>query len=132
MINRLPTFSIVLFMLFALGLSACGNKASVQKITATELSARIQTGENLFVLDVRSPAEFSAGHIPGAVNVPVAELTDHLDKMPADKNQELVVYCHSGKRASFAEELLLAQGFSNTKDLSGHFIEWRAKQLPVE
>ncbi len=113
-------------------LSACSDSVSVEKITGAQLAERMSAGEEVFILDVRSPEEFSASHIPGAVNVPVNKLVDHFDKLPADKEQELVVYCHSGKRAAYAEELLVAQGFSNTKDLTGHFQTWRSDKLPIE
>ncbi len=60
------------------------------------------------LLDVRSAAEFSSGHIPGAVNVPVGELPRRVGGL---KKGPVVVYCASGARSAMARSLLKAQGF---------------------
>jgi NADPH-dependent 2,4-dienoyl-CoA reductase/sulfur reductase-like enzyme/rhodanese-related sulfurtransferase len=62
-----------------------------------------------FLLDVRTPQEFAAGHIPGAVNVPVDELRGRLDDLPRDR--PLAVYCQVGQRGYLATRLLLQAGF---------------------
>jgi phage shock protein E len=61
------------------------------------------------VLDVRSPAEFSTGSVPGSVNIPVSDLPRRLGEL--DKGKPVIVCCASGMRASTAAALLKAQGF---------------------
>ncbi|MCA9236033.1 MAG: hypothetical protein KDA44_11210, partial [Planctomycetales bacterium] len=71
-----------------------------------------------FVLDVRSPAEFHAGHIFGAKNVPIEELRGRLDELPRD--QPIVAYCQVGMRGYLATRLLIQDGF-DAANLSGGY-----------
>lgn len=83
-----------------------------------------------YVIDVRPAAEFRHGHLPGAVSVPVAELSQHLDSLPRDK--PIVAYCR-GAYCLFADEavaLLRRHGFEAHR-LEGGWPEWRAEKRPV-
>jgi NADPH-dependent 2,4-dienoyl-CoA reductase/sulfur reductase-like enzyme/rhodanese-related sulfurtransferase len=66
--------------------------------------------ERPFLLDVRTPQEFAAGNIPGAVNIPVDELRSRLDELPRDR--EIAVYCQVGQRGYLGTRILLQAGFS--------------------
>ncbi len=66
--------------------------------------------EQSFLLDVRTAQEFSKGHIPGAVNIPVDELRDRLGELPRERS--LVAYCQVGQRGYFATRILMQAGFS--------------------
>jgi len=70
------------------------------------------------LLDVRSPQEFSAGHIDGAVSIPVQELAGRIAEL-GGKNGEIVVYCQSGSRSATAKRLLENNGFTNVHDMGG-------------
>lgn len=72
--------------------------------------------ESGFLLDVRDGDEFSAGHAPDAVNIPLNELRSRLEELPHGK--EILVYCHSGQRAYYAVRILEQRGFS-AKNISG-------------
>ena len=101
-------------------------------ISVAELADRIEAGSPPLVLDVRSRREYAQGHIPGAINIPHDELSSRRGELPGAKSEEIVVHCHSGKRAQLAEEMLREIGFSNVRDLLGHWQEWQAARLPVE
>jgi NADPH-dependent 2,4-dienoyl-CoA reductase/sulfur reductase-like enzyme/rhodanese-related sulfurtransferase len=75
------------------------------------------------LIDVRDPHEYAAGHIEGAVNLPMSALRDQLDELPAGR--ELWVYCAAGQRAYFAQRLLLQRGFG-VKNLSGGYATYAA------
>ena len=79
------------------------------------VQARALVEEGALLLDVRSPGEFSMGHIEGARNLPVQELGAKLDTL--DKAQPIVVYCRSGQRSGQAMQLLRGQGFDQVYDL---------------
>lgn len=98
-------------------------------VTREELLERFERGDVL-VLDVRPPDEFAAGHIAGAVSVPLEELEDRLDALPAEG--EIVAYCRGPYclLASRALELLRANGF-RARRLEDGFPEWRLAGLPV-
>lgn len=83
-----------------------------------ELQSRLDTGA-VFV-DVRTDEEFSRGHIPGSVNIPVDELRDRLDELPGD---EIVIYCQVGIRGHTAASLLRGYGY-DAANLDGGYQTW--------
>ena len=85
-----------------------------------------------FLLDVRTTAEVEkAGHIPAAVNIPLAELAKHVDLLPAF-DTPVVVYCGSGWRATIAMTALSALGWENVRALKTKFASWAEAGNPVE
>ena len=78
--------------------------------------ARELVKSGALLLDVRSPGEFSGGHIDGAENVPVNELGARAAQW-TDKARPIVVYCASGMRSAAAKKTLLAEGFRDVHDL---------------
>jgi len=76
-------------------------------------------GEPYFILDVREPDEFADTHIDNAVNIPLRDLTQNLDKLPESKSHPILVYCHSQKRATHALVVLRELGYSNVYNLEG-------------
>ena len=101
-------------------------------ISATDLNSRIEAGTAPLILDVRTPDEYSAGHVPGAVLIPHSEVAERINELPANKQSEIVVYCRSGKRAGMAEEALAAAGYSGLRHLDGDWLGWEAEGLPFE
>ena len=78
------------------------------------------------LLDVRSPAEFAAAHIPGSWNVPLDLLREHRDELRAHLDAVVVLVCRSGARATQAETLLGSQGPANLHVLAGGITGWEA------
>ena len=68
------------------------------------------------IVDVRTPAEFAAGHVPGAVSIPLGELQSNLKKV-GKKRKPVVVYCRSGSRSSSAASILRSRGFAQVVDM---------------
>ena len=68
------------------------------------------------LLDVRTTAEFAAGHVDSALNIPVQELAQRLHEL-GSKDRPIVVYCRSGARSASAARLLQAQGFQSVLDI---------------
>lgn len=99
-------------------------------ITRGELLRRLEAGE-ITLIDVRPHAEYTAGHIPGAISVPLAELAARLAELPADR--EIVAYC----RGSFCVMAPDAVGIAKSagravKRLDEGMLEWRLAGLPVD
>ena len=68
------------------------------------------------IVDVRTPTEFAAGHVPGAVNIPLSELQVQLKKV-GNKRKPVVVYCRSGSRSAHAANILRSRGFNQVLDM---------------
>jgi rhodanese-related sulfurtransferase len=112
----------------ALVVISCGESRptdQAQPMEPAELAERIRGGSAPVILDVRSRREYAAGHIPGAVNIPVRQLLDRLDELDGDKSAEVVVYCQAGDRAVSAAQVLARAGYTNVRDLQGHMRAWR-------
>jgi rhodanese-related sulfurtransferase len=86
----------------------------------------------MFILDVRSPREYSSGHIPGATNINHTELSNHLEKLRGYEDKDVVVYCERGVRAQKAQKILKTAGFSHVYHLKGDMGNWRRRRLPTE
>lgn len=105
--------------------------ADFETVSCKTLATKQSVGENVFVLDVREPDEFKAGHIEGAVNIPIRTLAKNLDKLPGDKATPIAVVCKSGIRAAYATMTLKMLGFTNVKDVVGGMLAWEKEGLPV-
>jgi rhodanese-related sulfurtransferase len=79
------------------------------------------------VIDVRTPEEFEAGHIEGALNINVkaAEFVDEIQKL--SKTDTLLVYCRSGRRSAYAAQVMVSFGFRKIYDLEGGFLNWESE-----
>ncbi len=92
----------------------------VSAVTWEDVQAADKT--ELLLLDVCTSAEFSMCGIPGALNIPLAELRDRIDEIPRDR--KIVVYCTVGQRSYYAARILAAHGFNNISNLSGGYETW--------
>lgn len=106
-----------------------GDRADLEPVTRAELWRRLQAGD-VVVIDVRPPAEYRAGHIPGAVSAPLPDLQQVLATLPADR--EVVAYCR-GPYCVYADEAvrLLGRRGLQARRLEDGFPEWRRAGLPV-
>lgn len=86
---------------------------------------------NIVILDVRSEEEYNQGHVAGAINVSHNTVADNLAQLAQYKDSTVVVYCRSGRRAGFAEDILVKDGFKNLLHLTGDMNGWVAEKLPV-
>jgi rhodanese-related sulfurtransferase len=98
---------------------------STDRISATALLRRIESGAPPVILDVRSQAEFTRGHVPGARHVPFWRIS-RIDELHVGRDAELVVYCGHGPRAVVAARALRSKGFTRITYLEGHFSKWRS------
>jgi adenylyltransferase/sulfurtransferase len=90
--------------------------------TVDELKRRLDSGEKLFVLDVRNPEEYQICRIPGSTLIPLPQLPQRFQEL--DKDREIVIHCKSGMRSLKAQQFLRGQGFENTKNLKGGILAW--------
>lgn len=95
-------------------------KAVYHKISQEEAKERMDKHPKVVIVDVRTPAEYKDGHIKNAINVPLDEIDEmNQPKALPDKNAEILVYCHSGRRSKLASDKLVAQGYTGIYDFGG-------------
>jgi rhodanese-related sulfurtransferase len=99
-------------------------------LTPEQVLEKLDSDKTFLVVDVRSPAEFGVAHIPGAINIPVAEIEGRLDEFRHDNG--VLVYCINGTRTRQAEAILLAADVSSIYHLEGAFYAWIQGKHPVE
>ncbi|HJP85453.1 MAG TPA: molybdopterin-synthase adenylyltransferase MoeB [Gemmatimonadaceae bacterium] len=97
-------------------------RGDVKEIQPSQLAARLATGEDLEIIDVREPFEWELGHIPGARLVPMNRIADEIPRL--DKRRETILYCKVGLRSRFAAEQLADAGLSEVRNLTGGILRW--------
>ena len=108
--------------------SASASAASVETLEAASLAALVAAGA-VTLVDVRTPEEFAAGHIPGAINMPV----DSFDPaaVPQNSGQETILYCGSSRRSGIAADILADHMDSTVRHLEGGIAAWKEAGQPV-
>jgi rhodanese-related sulfurtransferase len=100
-------------------------------LNPAELQQLLRTSSALRLLDVRTPAEFETAHIAGSYNVPLDLLREHRDEIVRRLDQDVVVICRSGQRATAAGDALRTAGLPNVHILEGGITGWQREGHPV-
>lgn len=123
---------VVPLLLVILLLAGCAettggeNDATYRQITMSNAVEMMASESDYIILDVRRPDEFSAGHIPNAVNIPNESIgADEIDELP-DKDRLILVYCRSGNRSKQASEKLARLGYTNIVEFGG-ILDWKGE-----
>lgn len=95
-----------------------------QTIDTATVRSQVDSGPMPLLVDVRTPAEFENAHIPGAINLPLAALEWHAERVSRDATEQMVLVCQSGPRAKRAQARLAAAGLTDTVVLDGGLNAW--------
>ncbi len=103
-----------------------------ERLDLVTLATRLAAGgpEAPFVIDVRQPSEYEAGHVPGSLHIAAGDLPETLDRLPHDRSIALI--CASGYRSSVASSLLRASGFAHVAPVAGGIADWAAHGYPLD
>lgn len=101
--------------------------ARVSLLQATQM---INQGKTL-IIDVRDPAQFAAGHLRDAQNIPLKELPQRIKDLDKFKSRKVIVVCQSGMQSSKATSQLKKAGFDEVYSLNGGLAAWQAQGLPT-
>jgi hydroxyacylglutathione hydrolase len=107
------------------GQAADGPLEIDHQAAATKLS-----DQSAVFVDVREPDEWDDGHIPGALHIPLGELSERLGEVPG--TTDLILVCRSGGRSAVATEFLLHNGYSRAANLAGGMLAWQEAGHPIE
>lgn len=122
--------NVFLLGLVVLLLSACQAQPTAQQLGAVAFQQKIASTSDPVILDVRTPEEFSRGHIAGAVNLSWADAHFKREVSTLNKSVPVYVYCLSGARSTSAGNYLHQQGFQQVFELKDGLLAWRAASLP--
>ncbi|MFM8373611.1 MAG: rhodanese-like domain-containing protein [Bacteroidota bacterium] len=92
-------------------------------ITVQELRQKLDSGEQFLLLDVREPWEYEEFNVGGKL-IPVGSLMNQMWELEEYKDQPVVVHCRSGARSAMAQGLMMANGFTNVRNLKGGMLAW--------
>lgn len=124
--RRLP------FFLLLIAIACRAVAAGPAAIEPKALTERIAWADSaLVVLDVRTPAEFAEGHLPGAINIPHTELAARVAELQGAREKDIVVYCRTGVRAEEALGVLGKAGFKRLYHLKGDYTRWTEEKRAV-
>jgi len=97
---------------------------SVINLNASEFNNNISTDESAIVIDVRTPREYSDGHIPNSILIDIYNPTFQEKVCALDKNKNYYIYCRSGNRSFHAGKFMHSQGFKNVHHLENGILSW--------
>ena len=127
---------LIPILLSALMFTGCAGTSNHQtntyrSIKMDEAVAMMEQETGYIILDVRRPDEFTAGHIPNAINVPNESIgTDEIPELP-NKYQLIMVYCRSGRRSKEASEKLVKLGYTNIVEFGG-ILDWTGETVKTK
>ena len=107
-------------------------KTSVQKVSAPDVKTMIEKKDKVIYLDVRDAGEFSAGHLPGAMNISRGTLEFNVFNKIPDQNAKVIVYCKTAGRSTLATKTLNDLGLKNAILMDAQFEDWVKAGYPVE
>jgi len=95
------------------------------RITPEEYLQQRAAGQSYVLIDIREPDEFAAGHVDGAVNIPMRTITQRLDDLPRGKGTPILIYCHSARRTAHILTVLRMIGYTEVYHLKGGFAAYQ-------
>jgi sulfur-carrier protein adenylyltransferase/sulfurtransferase len=104
-------------------------RAEIDEISTSDAAA---LADGPVFVDVRERDEWDEGHIPGALHVPRAYLESRIESAVPDHERPVVVYCASGNRSAFATRTLEEMGYTDVRNLTGGYVDWKRNGLPTQ
>jgi rhodanese-related sulfurtransferase len=102
---------------------------STERVSPPMLAEELTSEKPPLVIDIRTPREWSAGHLSDSINLPLSQLQQRLQEVPRDRR--IAVHCAGGYRSSIAVSILNLYGITNLSELAGGITAWEAAKLPV-
>jgi rhodanese-related sulfurtransferase len=114
--------------------STLPSMADVPSIGCEELLTKIESGDEVVLVDALSPSSYAHSHLPGAINLPPQRVDASVLRRIPDQNAEIVVYCANPECDDSVEtaKRLVALGYTNVRHYPGGKTEWRERRFPLE
>jgi len=130
--NNLILFAALFGVLVMLVKAELDQQTNKGLVVSPATAIRLMNNEDdALIIDIRAEADYKKGHIKGAKNIPLADMTAGLDKYTTYKNKSVLIYCNSGNSATRAIKLLKAAGFDKVNNLEGGIAAWKEANMPL-
>ncbi|MDC9719703.1 MAG: rhodanese-like domain-containing protein [Gammaproteobacteria bacterium] len=124
-------WEMVLALLLTLSVLLITERRKAAPSVSPQQATVMSNGEDALLLDIRTPADFKAGHVIGAKNIPFADLTKRITELEKHKDKPIIVICKTGQTASGAANVLKKAEFTNVHRMAGGMAEWTGQNLPL-
>ena len=104
--------------------------AAEKSISARDAKALLDSNKNVYLLDVRTPEEYSQGRLAGSVLIPIGEFERRIGEVP--ENRTIVVYCAAGPRSKSAASLLAQRGYKDVYNMTDGIVGWYRNGFPIQ
>lgn len=122
---------VIVLIAGALVLAGCSStKGAITNMNSNDFANKVKES-GVVVLDVRTPSEYSQGHISGAMNIDVEGTSFNSEISKLDKTKTYAVYCHSGRRSAIATTAMARAGFEHIFNLQNGLTDWMAHGMMV-
>lgn len=129
----MKNLSLIIVFVIALHNWSCKNEVDTEiKVVTTEEMQTILKMDEVQLVDVRTPEEFSEGYIKNAQNIDFNSPTFDQDILKLNKEKPVMLYCHSGGRSAKCAQKLKDAGFKKIYDLKGGISKWKHEGLAIE
>ena len=130
--NNLILFAALFGVLIMLIKAELDHQAKKGLSVSPAAAIRLMNNEDdTLIIDTRNAADFNKGHIKGAKNISIADLSSDLSKYSDYKNKTVLVYCNSGNTVTRAIKLLKTAGFEKVNNLDGGIAAWKEANMPL-
>lgn len=104
--------------------------AAEKDITSREAKAMLERNKNIYLLDVRTPQEYSQGKLAGSVLIPIGEFERRIGEVP--KNKTIIVYCAVGSRSKPVANFLAQRGYKDVYHMADGIVGWYRNKFPIQ
>jgi len=104
--------------------------AAEKNISARDAKALLDANKNIYLLDVRTPQEYSQGKLSGSVLIPIGEFERRIREVP--KNKTIIVYCAVGSRSKPVANFLSQQGYKDVYNMTDGIVGWYRNGFPIQ
>ncbi len=104
--------------------------AAEKDISSRDAKSLLDKNRNIYLLDVRTPQEYSQGKLAGSVLIPISELERRINEVP--KNKTILVYCAVGARSKPAANFLAKQGYKEVYNMTDGLVGWYRNKFPIQ
>lgn len=125
--GRDHVYTFAFCALLTWSITGCSTETPTPTVTVEKLHTIAESERDIYVLDVRTQAEFHQAHLPFTDDlISYTAIEQNMDQLPQDKNAEIYVFCRSGRRSKITTDFLISRGYTNVHNVEGGIIAWQS------